>query len=231
MRVHGNRLYAGSRPWRAWGMNWGVGDDAPVVSFFDNPTAANFSVLKRELRTAHGMGANSMRVYLQLGQVMATATRSRQATLTALRDLLTVAQDDGIYLDITGDLVWQPSRAPTWYERMPWQERWQVQARFWKAVAHAASTSPAVLCYELTSEPIVAQNRGPATTSGKLATGGSCRASPAIRLQTLTRLPEHGPACWQMRSPREMTAPSASDYYRAPRARSRRPMSPACSTF
>jgi hypothetical protein len=141
-------------------MNWGVGDHTPVVSFFDNPTAANFSVLKRELRTAHGMGANSMRVYLQLGQVMATATRSRQATLTALRDLLTVAQDDGIYLDITGDLVWQPSRAPTWYERMPWQERWQVQARFWKAVAHAASTSPAVLCYELTSEPIVAQMPG-----------------------------------------------------------------------
>ena len=160
MRVHGNRLYTGSRPWRAWGMNWGVADHAPVVSFFDNPSAANFTVLKRELRTAHGMGANSMRVYLQLGQVMATATRPRQATLTALRDLLTVAQDDGIYLDITGDLVWQPSRAPTWYERMPWQKRWQVQARFWRAVAHAASASPAVLCYELTSEPIVAQRPG-----------------------------------------------------------------------
>jgi hypothetical protein len=39
-------------------------------------------------------------------------------------------------------------------------ERWQVQARFWTAVAHAATTSPAVLCYELTSEPIVSPTPG-----------------------------------------------------------------------
>jgi hypothetical protein len=158
--VYGNRLYAGSRPWRAWGMNWGVGDHAPVIAYFDNPTAANLAVLASELRTARGVGADSMRIYLQLGQVMATPTQARQQTLTALRRLLALAQGDGIYLDITGDLVWQPSHAPAWYGRMRWQARWQVQARFWTAVAHAASTSPAVLCYELTSEPIVAQTPG-----------------------------------------------------------------------
>jgi hypothetical protein len=158
--VHGNRLYAGARPWRAWGMNWGVGDHAPVVAYFDNPTAANLSVLRAELGTARDMGANSMRIYLQLGQVMATPTRARRPTLTALQHLLTLAQYDGIYLDITGDLVWQPARAPAWYERMSWQGRWHVQARFWKAVAHAVAASPAVLCYELTSEPIVAAGPG-----------------------------------------------------------------------
>jgi hypothetical protein len=158
--VHGNQLYAGTRPWRAWGMNWGVGDHAPVIAYFDDPTAANLAVLRAELRIARAMGANSMRIYLELGQVMATPTRPRQRSVTALRRLLALAQSDGIYLDITGDLVWRPSRAPAWYKRMPWQQRWQVQARFWKAVAHAASTSPAVLCYELTSEPVVAQTRG-----------------------------------------------------------------------
>ena len=43
---------------------------------------------------------------------------------------------------------------------MPVQARWQVQARFWRGVAGAASSSPAVLCYELTSEPIVAPTPG-----------------------------------------------------------------------
>jgi hypothetical protein len=43
---------------------------------------------------------------------------------------------------------------------MPDQQRWQVQARFWRTVAHAAASSPAVLCYELTSEPIVAPTPG-----------------------------------------------------------------------
>ena len=158
--VHGDRLYAGPRPWRAWGMNWGIGDHSPVNAYFNDPTAATLAVLRTELHVARAMGANSMRVALQLGQVMATPTQPRQSTLTALQRLLALAQTDGIYLDITGNLVWQPSRAPSWYGQMPWQSRWQVQARFWKAVAHTASSSPAVLCYELTSEPIVAQTPG-----------------------------------------------------------------------
>jgi hypothetical protein len=158
--VHGDSLYAGKSPWRAWGMNWGVGDHAPVIAYFNHPSAANFAVLGAELRTARRIGANSMRIYLQLGQVMATPTQPRQRTLSALQRLLALAQSDGIYLDITGDLVWRPSRAPAWYGRMPWRQRWKVQARFWKAVAHAASSSPAVFCYELTSEPIVAQTPG-----------------------------------------------------------------------
>jgi hypothetical protein len=158
--VHGGELLAGSRPWRAWGFNWGVGDHAPVIAYFDDPTAANFAVLRSELATARALGANSMRIYLQLGQVMATPTQPRQRTLTALQQLLGLAQRDGIYLDITGDLVWHPSRQPAWYGRMPDQQRWQVQARFWTAVAHAASSSPAVLCYELTSEPLVATTPG-----------------------------------------------------------------------
>jgi hypothetical protein len=158
--VHGSRLYAGARPWRAWGMNWGVGDHAPVVAYFDDPTGAHLSVLRTELQTAKEMGANSMRIYLQLGQVMATPTQPRQRTLTALRRLLALAQSQDIYLDITGDLVWQPSLAPAWYGALDWKARWQVQAQFWKAVAHAAASSPAVLCYELTSEPTVAQTPG-----------------------------------------------------------------------
>ncbi|HEY1510495.1 MAG TPA: hypothetical protein VGF93_15915 [Solirubrobacteraceae bacterium] len=158
--VRGDRLYAGAKPWRAWGMNWGLGDHAPVISYFDHPTAANLAVLRTELGTARAIGANSMRIYLELGQVMATPTRPREQTLVALRRLLALAQQDRVYLDITGDLVWRPSRAPAWYGRMSWQARWRVQARFWKFVAHTAASSPAVLCYELTSEPIVAPTSG-----------------------------------------------------------------------
>jgi hypothetical protein len=158
--VHGDRLYAGAKPWRAWGMNWGVSNEAPIIAYFDHPTAANLAVLRTQLGTARSMGANSMRVYLQLGQVMATPTHPHKQTLVALQRLLALAHDDRVYLDITGDLVWRPSRAPQWYERLSWQARWRVQARFWKFVAHAAASSPAVLCYELSSEPTVAPTSG-----------------------------------------------------------------------
>ena len=158
--VRGDQMYAGNRPWHAWGMNWGVNDHAPVIAYFDDPTAANLDVLRSELATARSMGANSMRIYLQLGQVMATATHTRWRTLAALRRLLALAQRDRVYLDITGDLVWRPSRSPKWYSRLSWQARWRVQALFWKAVAHAAADSRAVLCYELTSEPTVSSTPG-----------------------------------------------------------------------
>jgi hypothetical protein len=158
--VHAGRLYAGRTPFHAWGMNWGIGDHAPVDAYFDDPTAANLAVLRAELRTARRIGANSMRIYLQLAQVMSTPTRPCPRTLRALRALLALAGANHIYLDITGNLVWQPRRAPAWYARLPRAARWQVQARFWRAVAHAAANSPAVLCYELTSEPIVSQTRG-----------------------------------------------------------------------
>ncbi len=158
--VRGRRLYAGSTPWRAWGMNWGVGDHSPVLEYFDDPTSAKLAGLTAELRTAHRLGANSMRIYLELGQVMQTPDRARTNTLAALRNLLKAAEKERIYLDITGNLVWRPQRVPAWYDRLSEQSRWQVQANFWRAVAHTASSSPAVLCYELTSEPIVSEGPG-----------------------------------------------------------------------
>ena len=141
-------------------MNWGVADREPVIDYFDAPTAARLATLRAQLATARALGANSMRVYLQLGQVMATPTRPRARTLEALQRLLAVAQSDGVYLDITGDLVWRPAKVPAWYGRLSVRARWRVQTRFWEAVAGAASDSPAVLCYELTSEPTVAPTPG-----------------------------------------------------------------------
>jgi len=155
--VHGRRLYAGSVPWRAWGMNWGLGDHSLVLAYFDNPTSARFAVLTSELHTAHLMGANSMRIFLELAQVMQSPSTARPRTLRALQTLLDAAAREHIYLDITGNLAWRPKLVPAWYDRLSEQSRWQVQANFWRAVAHAAASSPAVLCYELTSEPIVGE--------------------------------------------------------------------------
>jgi hypothetical protein len=158
--VRGKRLYAGRVPWRAWGMNWGIGDHAPVLAYFDNPVKSRFEVLASELRTARALGANSMRIYLELGQVMKSSAQARPRTLAALRRLLALAELEQIYLDITGNLVWRPSRAPAWYDQLRQPARWRVQERFWRSVAGAAAESPAVLCYELTSEPVVGKRRG-----------------------------------------------------------------------
>jgi hypothetical protein len=60
-----------------------------------------------------------------------------------------------LLLDVTGNLVWHTDRSPRWYEKLSEHERWDVQARFWRAVARVGAKSPSVLCYELTSEPAI----------------------------------------------------------------------------
>ena len=37
--------------------------------------------------------------------------------------------------------------------------RWDVQARFWEAVARACADSPAVFCYDLMNEPVVSEDK------------------------------------------------------------------------
>ena len=161
-RIHivGQRLYSGRLPWRGWGLNWGAGSHEPVSHYFDEPTTANLEALACELVMARRLGANVMRIPLELGQIMQTATRTQPRALAALRTLLGIAAHEAIYLDLTGNLEWRRERSPDWYDRLPERARWNVQVVFWRAVAHVAHDSPAVLCYELTSEPLISDAPG-----------------------------------------------------------------------
>lgn len=158
IRVHDGVLDAGDRPFRAFGFNWGVGDRHAAMDYLDDPSPARLAVARAQLATAAGLGADALRIPVELGQVMAGPDTPRRHALRALRRLLVEAQADGIYLDITGDVDWRPSRVPAWYDRLPLPARWQVQARFWDAVAAAVHRSDAVLCFELTSEPLVPED-------------------------------------------------------------------------
>ena len=160
IRVRGARLYAGTRPWRAFGLNWGAGTHQPILDYFDHPTAAGLKALSDELQGARRLGANSMRIFLELGQVMTGPNQTNAATLAGLKDLLAEAARQRVYLDITGNIVWRANSAPAWYDRLSEGARWRVQANFWTAVARTAHGSPAVLCYELSSEPVVSETPG-----------------------------------------------------------------------
>ena len=105
------------------------------------------------MREARLLGANTLRVYLEIKAFMRGPNQPRRRALAALSALLDKAEQLRIYIDLTGNLVWRAP--PPWYDALPEQARWHVQARFWRAVARAAQGSPAVLVYELTSEPVI----------------------------------------------------------------------------
>src|SRR5205814_10095087 len=51
---------------------------------------------------------------------------------------------------------------PAWYNALTERDRWDVQARFWEAVAGRCAASAAVFCYDLMNEPVVPDKPRPA---------------------------------------------------------------------
>ena len=143
---------ATGEPFTPWGFNYdhdGPGrlleeywhDEWPAV-------VEDFSEMK-------GLGANVVRVHLQLDRFMETAERPNRRNLDRLRKLVRLAEETGLYLDVTGLGCYHKQDVPAWYDSLGEAARWEVQARFWKAVAGVCRDSPAIFCYDLMNEPVV----------------------------------------------------------------------------
>ncbi len=68
--------------------------------------------------------------------------------------LVALAERERLYLDVTGLGCYHKQDVPAWYDALDEQGRWDVQARFWEAVAARCAKSPAVFCYDLMNEPV-----------------------------------------------------------------------------
>jgi hypothetical protein len=100
------------------------------------------------------LGANVVRVHLQVGKFMISAARANDTTLRQLGRLVHLAEETGLYLDVTGLGCYQRADVPKWYDALDEAGRWEAQAQFWRAVARECSESPAVFCYDLMNEPL-----------------------------------------------------------------------------
>ena len=104
------------------------------------------------------LGANVVRIHLQLGRFMQGPAEPNEAALDRLDRLVKLAERVRLYLDLTGLACYHKADIPGWYDSLPEQDRWEVQARFWEAVAGRCAGSPAVFCYDLMNEPVLSGN-------------------------------------------------------------------------
>jgi len=105
------------------------------------------------------LGANTVRVHLQVSRFMNSPAEPNAESLERLARLLTLAEKTGLYLDITGLGCYDKKDVPQWYNALDETARWDVQARFWEAVARTCRPSPAVFCYDLMNEPVVTEDK------------------------------------------------------------------------
>ncbi|MFO0914133.1 MAG: cellulase family glycosylhydrolase [Pirellulales bacterium] len=130
-------------------------DGRLIEDYWDDDWRAvvdDFAEMKR-------LRANVVRIHLQLGRFMAAADTPNTKSLDKLTQLLKLAESTGLYLDITGLGCYHRVDVPGWYDQLDEQERWNVQATFWRAIAERCADSPAVFCYDLMNEPVVPGGR------------------------------------------------------------------------
>jgi hypothetical protein len=113
----------------------------------------------KDFRDMKAMGCNLVRLHLQLGRFMVDANTADKKSLAELKRVLALADEVGMYLDVTGLACYRTKDVPAWYDAMGEADRWAVQARFWEAVAAGCAGHPAVFCYDLINEPVVPAGR------------------------------------------------------------------------
>lgn len=140
-----------------WGFNYDHDDPGRLIEdYWDD----EWATIEEDFHEMRALGANVVRIHLQFGKFMTGRAEPNRQSLEQLRRLVQLAQDTGLYLDLTGLGCYHKKDVPAWYDRLDEEDRWEAQARFWEAIARECADSPAVFCYDLMNEPVVPGGRG-----------------------------------------------------------------------
>src|SRR5262249_37411775 len=149
-------LDSSGRPFVPWGFNY---DHDATGRLLEDYWEAEWPTVEAHFAQMKQLGANVVRVHLQLGKFLDGPEKPNRTALVRLDRLLRLAERLRLYLALRGRGGYPKQDGPGWYDRLTEQERWDVQARFWQAVAGRCAASPAVFCYDLMNEPVVPGGR------------------------------------------------------------------------
>ena len=123
-----------------WGVNYDHDAGGRLLEdYWDD----EWDTVAQDFREIKALGANVVRVHLQTRPVHDRPPTSRtRRTSTAWRSWSKLAEETGLYLDVTGLGCYHKQDVPAWYDDLEESARWDVQARFWKAVAGGLQGQP-----------------------------------------------------------------------------------------
>jgi hypothetical protein len=156
IRVSGDRggfiRVLSGEPFIPWGFNYDHDSDGRLIEDYWHD---RWDEVESDFREMKRLGANVVRVHLQFGAFMLGPVEPNPDSLRQLARLVTLAEETGLYLDVTGLGCYHKQDVPAWYDALDESERWAAQAAFWGAVAKTCAASPAIFCYDLMNEPVV----------------------------------------------------------------------------
>ncbi len=145
-------LRPSGHPFVPWGFNYDHDEQGRLLEdYWDKEwpkVEADFQEMKQ-------LGANVVRVHLQVGKFMTGPEKPNEANQERLGHLVALAEQLELHLDVTGLGCYHEQDVPDWYDHLAEEDRWNAQAHFWEAVAGRCAKSPAIFCYDLMNEPVV----------------------------------------------------------------------------
>ena len=146
-------LSPSGEPFEPLGFNYDHDDENRLLEDYWD---ADWSRVTGDFEEMAALDANVVRIHLQFSRFMTDAHTPDESALDRLADVVALAEEHGLYLDITGLGAYRATDVPEWYLSMSDEhERWDAQATFWGAVAARVGSSPAVFAYDLVNEPFV----------------------------------------------------------------------------
>ncbi|HEY4259437.1 MAG TPA: cellulase family glycosylhydrolase [Schlesneria sp.] len=135
-----------------WGVNYDHDDRGRLLEDY---WQQEWPLVELHFAEIKQLKANVVRIHLQFGRFMESATKPNREAHTQLGRLLALAERTGLYLDLTGLGCYHKQDVPAWYDDLTEQERWDAQSVFWQSIAETCQASPAIFCYDLMNEPVV----------------------------------------------------------------------------
>lgn len=135
-----------------WGVNY---DHDAAGRLLDEYWIDEWATVVEDFQEIKSLGANCVRIHLQYGKFMDAPATPSDAALAQLAKLLRVAEETGLYLDVTGLACYHKKNIPVWYDKLNESDRWKSQSIFWEAIARTCKNSPAIFCYDLMNEPVL----------------------------------------------------------------------------
>lgn len=135
-----------------WGVNYDHDSEGLLLEDYWHD---HWETVVGDFREMKELGCNVVRIHLQFPKFMEAREKPNEKNLKQLAKLVALAEETGLYLDITGLGCYHKQDVPKWYDELNEAERWKAQARFWTEIAKVCHASPAIFCYDLMNEPII----------------------------------------------------------------------------
>jgi hypothetical protein len=145
-----------------WGYNYFRDERFRLLEdYWNDDGPQGWAKVERDFREMKRLGANIVRLHLQFARFMDAPDRPNQQNLDRLNRVLDLAEQLGLYLDITGLGTYRLEDVPAWYRDTNEKEHWAMQAAFWEALARLCANRSIVFAYNLMNEPLATASKQP----------------------------------------------------------------------